>query len=262
MFPLFLLSSCGEKCLFPFGETPNMSKDFVVFREARQNADATDYSSLLTNIDYGKAIAALENGESLSLYLWKDGCSACEDLFETFKELNSELGIETWGLNPSDADKIAKHFSLDGGNFGKGTPSWYLVSKDKVSEVLYGTKKNKEGLKNQIKSNLSAWASAYNACRYISLDSFMADKRASSLSFYLDRDDASSLSFYQDSVTSFLKKNRKEFYILDSLFLSEEDKAEAVETLFSISDEKRFLRYQGNLYSSEEAVEKLNEYLK
>ncbi len=262
LFPLLLLSSCGERKLFPFGETPDISKDFVVFRQAYQNADAVDYSSLLPTIDYEKSVASLENDESLSLFLWKKGCSACEDLFETYKELNSELGIETWGIDPSDAEKIAKHFSLDTGNFGKGTPSWYLVSKDKVSEVLYGTKKNKESLKNQVKSNLSEWASAYNAYRYIDIDSFMASEQALTTSFYLERDDASSLSFYKECVVPFLAKNQKEFYILDSSFLSEEDKAKAVETLFSANGEKKFLRYQGNLYSGEEAKEKLDEYLK
>lgn len=192
----------------------------------------------------------LLRGESLSLFVAKNGCPSCESVFPSIKELLLEIPLETFLISPSDALSLRSALSLKRTTFGNGTPGWYFLKEDEIKEILYGDEADKDVLKRRILNEIEDVASAYNAFRPLTLEENDAHNTDfSSLTYCLDPYNEASLSLFESDFLPFLKETTMSSYLLDLSFYGESEKNEARER-FVFDGESHPLRYQGKYISA------------
>lgn len=256
----FLVACSESHELFPFGEEVDREKPYVLFRSF--HSEGEDYEQMLPSLSSEVALDLLKNGECLSLFLEAKTCEACKDIFPTFKEVSKELNIETFSMTSKEAKKLLSYFPfLEKTTFSKGTPGWYLLTQDKVQEVLYGTTRDKEALKRKIKTTFFEFVSLYNAYR---IDSFEIwnekNKDFSTPTLIVDRSDSESGLLFKRVALPFFEKNKKPFFILDTSFFEECEQTAIKE--FFIKDEKSYpIRFKNSYISFQEAPSYFNSLL-
>lgn len=256
----FLFSCSSTKSFFPFGEKTDEEKPFLLFR--LKNFEGNTYEDVLPSITSDKAFRILEDGESLSLFVSSPTCPSCLDLFPTFQEISDELTVETFSISIKEALQLKdKTDFLEKSTFGKGTPGWYLLKKDKVQEVLFGSSEDKGALKRKIKTTFQEFVSPYNAYRENRPSSFLEENEDfQNPTLLLDRENEESVVFYKEKALPFFKKNAKPFYVLD-LSLFEENEKEEMKSSFYKEDVFCPIRYENKYISFEEGITFLDSYL-
>lgn len=233
LLSLALLTACqtGSEVIYPFGEKTDLSKSYHLYRsEAKEGESYEDY---LPTLGLGEAKELLERGESLSILFEKKGCSACERFFPVYQRLQKDLGVETYTMDLKNAQQLYQDMGYtQDTRFGHYTPTWYILSKEKLDLILYPNTKDTDALYRSVKTAMKAYQSPYNAYRIDSLTEWEGLSKEGVLLYYLDSMDKDSLSFYQEHFLPYLEKSTQKSLVLDARNLSSEEKTSA-EALFT-----------------------------
>jgi len=215
--------------------------------------------------DASSLIKRVEQGETVSFLFISSTCSKCTLLEPAFVEvMKAWKGDTTILLDEDNKSQIISYFSglisdvsypLSG-----ASPTWYVASKEKGHEILYGASSDKQSNISAIRSGYLDYVSLSNVYRFVDHESFLKQ---------LDSDVPLFLYDYASDESCALMKKINESALTSSKRLYRFDYSSSLDkekdlVLSAFSNEENivngYLLYQKQLYSGQSALELLNSY--